>query len=160
MLKDVFRPIERHNRFVLTSHAQPASDAIGSALAFRQILRAMGKNADVVLRDGETNLPAVAVCSRSCPVGDGQRRLRSCDHSRVRQYPAYPAARTREQVSDQHRSSPERRPFGQVNWIDPEAVATAEMVYGWRAKRGQDLSAKIATCLYTAVLTDTGIVHV
>ena len=52
MLKEVLKHIEQHNRFVLTSHARPDGDAIGSALACRQILRAMGKDADVVLRDG------------------------------------------------------------------------------------------------------------
>src|SRR4051812_4815936 len=52
MLKDVLKHIEQHNRFILTSHARPDGDAIGSALAFRQILRAMGKEAVVVLRDG------------------------------------------------------------------------------------------------------------
>jgi len=52
MLKDVLKHIEQRNRFVLTSHARPDGDAIGSALACRQILRAMGKEADVVLRDG------------------------------------------------------------------------------------------------------------
>src|SRR5712672_1766752 len=52
MLQDVLQQIEQRNRFVLTSHARPDGDAIGSALACRQILRAMGKEADVVLRDG------------------------------------------------------------------------------------------------------------
>src|ERR1700692_1097334 len=52
MLRDVLKHIEQRNRFVLTSHARPDGDAIGSALACRQILRAMGKEADVVLRDG------------------------------------------------------------------------------------------------------------
>ena len=52
MLQDVLQQIEQHDRFVLTSHARPDGDAIGSALACCQILRAMGKQADVVLHDG------------------------------------------------------------------------------------------------------------
>src|SRR6202167_4823881 len=52
MLRDVLHQIERRARFVLTSHARPDGDAVGSALACCQILRGMGKQADVVLHDG------------------------------------------------------------------------------------------------------------
>jgi phosphoesterase RecJ-like protein len=48
------------------------------------------------------------------------------------------------------------RPFANVNWIDPKAVATAEMVYRLAREAGVKISPEIATCLYTAVLTDTG----
>ena len=48
------------------------------------------------------------------------------------------------------------RPFAHVNWIDPKAVATAEMVYRLAREAGVKISPEIATCLYTAVLTDTG----
>jgi bifunctional oligoribonuclease and PAP phosphatase NrnA len=43
-----------------------------------------------------------------------------------------------------------------VNWIDPKAVATAEMVYRLAREAGVPISPDVATCLYTAVLTDTG----
>ena len=45
MLSEVLKHIEQRNRFVLTSHARPDGDAIGSALACRPLLRAMGKEA-------------------------------------------------------------------------------------------------------------------
>src|SRR5207248_8090310 len=54
---------------------------------------------------------------------------------------------------DHHESG---KPFAHVNWIDPKAVATAEMVYRLARQAGVPISAEIATCLYTAVLTDTG----
>ena len=52
MLNEVLKQIEQRKRFVLTSHARPDGDAVGSTLACCQILRAMGKNADVILHDG------------------------------------------------------------------------------------------------------------
>jgi phosphoesterase RecJ-like protein len=52
MLREVLQQIEQRSRFVLTSHARPDGDAVGSALACCQVLRAMGKHADVVLHDG------------------------------------------------------------------------------------------------------------
>src|SRR5580698_7599776 len=52
MLNEVLKHIEERDRFLLTSHARPDGDAVGSALACCQILRSMGKEADVVLHDG------------------------------------------------------------------------------------------------------------
>jgi phosphoesterase RecJ-like protein len=48
------------------------------------------------------------------------------------------------------------RPFANVNWIDPSAVATAEMVFRLANEAGVKITPEIATCLYTAVITDTG----
>ena len=48
------------------------------------------------------------------------------------------------------------RPFANVNWIDPHAVATAEMVFRLGREAGAHFSPEIATCLYTALMTDTG----
>jgi bifunctional oligoribonuclease and PAP phosphatase NrnA len=54
---------------------------------------------------------------------------------------------------DHHQSG---KPFANVNWIDPSACATAEMIYKLSREAGVKLTAQMATCLYTAVLTDTG----
>ena len=56
MLDEVLNQIERRQKFILTSHARPDGDAVGSALACAQILRSMGKQATVVLSDG---VPAI-----------------------------------------------------------------------------------------------------
>jgi phosphoesterase RecJ-like protein len=48
------------------------------------------------------------------------------------------------------------RPFANVNWIDPHAVATGEMVFRLAREAGTPFSPEIATCLYTALMTDTG----
>ena len=52
MLDEVLNQIGRRQTFILTSHARPDGDAVGSALACCQILRSMGKQANVVLSDG------------------------------------------------------------------------------------------------------------
>jgi len=157
MVKEVLRHIEERQRFLLTSHARPDGDAVGSALACCQILRAMGKDAEVVLHDG---VPRIY---QPLPFAD-----RVVQTDRVNG--AYEAAiilecdsiqRTRleglEQqflISIDHHLS--GRPFAHVNWIDPKAVATAELVYRLAREAGVKISPEIATCLYTAVLTDTG----
>ena len=52
MLERVLQEIRARRRFVVTSHARPDGDGIGSALACGQILRVMGKDAEVVMHDG------------------------------------------------------------------------------------------------------------
>jgi len=54
---------------------------------------------------------------------------------------------------DHHSSA---RPYAHVNWIDPSACATAEMIFNLASRAGAKISPEVATCLYTAVLTDTG----
>ena len=157
MLEDVLRQIERRDSFVLTSHARPDGDAIGSALACCQVLRAMGKQADVVLHD------PVPRIYRPLPFADQVVQANRLNGS-------YQAAiilecdsllRTRlEGLEDRflinidHHAS--GRPFADVNWINPHAVATAEMVFRLGREAGVPLSPEIATCLYTALMTDTG----
>ena len=52
MLERVLQEIRARRRFLVTSHARPDGDGIGSALACGQILRIMGKDAEVVMHDG------------------------------------------------------------------------------------------------------------
>ncbi len=157
VLEDVLRHIDQHDHYVLTSHARPDGDAVGSALACCQILREMGKQADVVLHD------PVPRIYRSLPFAD---QVVQADRVLTR----YQAAiilecdsihRTRLEglegrflISIDHHVS--GRPFAHVNWIDPHAVATAEMVFRLAREAGIKFSPEIATCLYTALMTDTG----
>ncbi|HEY1262220.1 MAG TPA: bifunctional oligoribonuclease/PAP phosphatase NrnA [Terriglobales bacterium] len=157
MLQDVLKHIEQRERFILTSHARPDGDAIGSALACAQILRSMGKQADVVLRDGVPRiyrpLPFADTVLQSDRINGAYQAaiILECDS----------VQRTRlEGLDDQFLINIDHhvsgRQFGHVNWIDPNAVATAELVYRLAREAGVRISPEIATCLYTAVLTDTG----
>jgi phosphoesterase RecJ-like protein len=51
---------------------------------------------------------------------------------------------------------PDNRRFGHVNWIDPTAAATGEMVYDLLLALGLAVKPAIATNLFTAIHTDTG----
>jgi bifunctional oligoribonuclease and PAP phosphatase NrnA len=157
MVKEVLRRIEERQRFLLTSHARPDGDAVGSALACCQILRSMGKEADVFLRDGVPRiyqpLPfADKVVQADRVNGDYEAAiLLECDSV---QRTRLEGLEERFLINIDHHLS--GRPFAHVNWIDPTAVATAEMVYRLAREAGVKISAEIATCLYTALLTDTG----
>jgi phosphoesterase RecJ-like protein len=157
MLREVLSHIERRRRFVLTSHARPDGDAIGSVLACSAVLRQMGKEAEVVMRD------AVPGIYRGLPFADSviqapQVRpeyeaaiILECD---CLQRTALEGLDGRFLINIDHHYS--GRPFADVNWIDPNACATAELIFRLAREAGVPISAEIATCLYTAVLTDTG----
>ena len=84
MLERVLKEIRERQRFVVTSHARPDGDGIGSALALGQILRVMGKDADVVMYDGVPriyqNLPFAgrAIQAKEVPPNDAVILL-ECD---------------------------------------------------------------------------------
>ncbi len=157
MLNDVLRHIAQRDRFLLTSHARPDGDAVGSTLACCEVLRAMGKRAEVVLHDGVPRvyrtLPFADQAAQAERIGSGYEAaiILECDS----------VQRTRllglEEhflISIDHHLS--GRPFANVNWIDPKAVATAEMIYRLALEAGVKVSPDMATCLYTALITDTG----
>lgn len=157
MLDQVLVEINRRERFVLTSHARADGDAVGSTLACSEILRQLGKQSDVVLHGGVPrvyqSLPfAERIANAEIVTGNYDAAiLLECDSiERTR----LKGLEDRFLINiDHHRSG---RNFANVNWIDPQAVATAEMVYKLAKTAGVKITPDMATCLYTAVLTDTG----
>ena len=51
---------------------------------------------------------------------------------------------------------PDNRRYGTIDWIDPSAAATGEMVWELIKRLGLTLTADVALNLYTAIHTDTG----
>ncbi|HEX9254021.1 MAG TPA: bifunctional oligoribonuclease/PAP phosphatase NrnA [Candidatus Angelobacter sp.] len=156
-LAQVLQEIQQRRRFLVTSHARPDGDAIGSTLALAQILRKMGKSAAVILGDPVPllyhPLPGSETIVHSSQVnGDYDAVIiLECDsvqRTRLR------GLENQFLINiDHHISS---RPFANINWIDPSAVATAELIFRLAQAAQVKITAEIATCLYTAVLTDTG----
>ena len=149
--------VNGRQRFLVTSHARPDGDAVGSVLGCVKILRAMGKEADAVLHDG---VPQIYKCLPNAdevkaltdvPAGYDAAIILECDS----------VERTRLQGLgslflinlDHHNSAKE---FADLNWIEQDASATAELIFKLALRAGVRITPDIATCLYTAVLTDTG----
>src|SRR5690242_13324670 len=157
MLDQVLKEIEQRESFVLTSHARPDGDAVGSVLACGEILRQMGKSVEVVLHDG------VPTIYRPLPFADQVRKADSVNGHYEAAILLECDSVQRTRISglernfliniDHHATG---KLFGDVNWIEPSACATAEMIF-WLAEQARvKITPQIATCLYTAVLTDTG----
>ncbi len=144
-----------HDSFLITSHARPDGDAIGSSLAAMHLLERMGKKATVTLADPIprpfTALPGAERILRHQPAEVAEVGLvLECDSVGRTGFQQLSAAMT---VNiDHHRSG---LPFAEVNWIDPDAPAVGAMLYDLAVASGESISQEFATCLYAAVLTDT-----
>ncbi len=147
-------------RIVIMLHQRPDGDSIGSSLALGLGLRQLGK--DVVL-------------VRSDDLPDNMRFLRGSQEFRLHGEVEGPfdaavfldcgdvsrvgeARRLLEGVAvivnvDHHLSNTR---FGHVNWIEPEAAATGELVYRLLLDLGVRVDADMAAAIYASVVTDTG----
>lgn len=171
MMDEVLQSITEHNKFLLTSHSRPDGDAIGSVLALSQVLRSIGKEVDVILSDAVPaiyrRLPQSATIKHAKQVnGDYDVAvILECDSlSRTGLKGLDASGRVLVNI-DHHASA---KPFAHVNWIDSSACATAQMIFQLtkalaasrsgmgRSTKPSTITADVATCLYTAVLTDTG----
>ena len=109
-LDQVVAAIRARQRFVITSHARPDGDAIGSQVAMALALRALGKDVRLVDADPPPppmrELPGVELIEvTTAHRRPGRRR----DHDGVRRHRAAGRGRARARVRDQHRSPPGQR---------------------------------------------------
>ena len=152
----LWRLLGAHKSFLLTSHARPDGDAVGSALAMMHLLEDLGKSVSVCFADPIPSifncLPGVDRISATLPERSVDvALLLECD-SVARSGFRHLEAEITVNV-DHHLSG---RQFADFNWIDPEACAVAAMIYDLALAGRVNITPAIASCLYAAILTDTG----
>jgi phosphoesterase RecJ-like protein len=159
-LRQIVDAIRSKQRFVITSHARPDGDAIGSSLAMAYALRQMGKDVRVVSRDASPpqfeTLPGVndiTVTERVDDPGDAVIVMECGDLSR----PGIAGLDRGFVINIDHH--PGNAMYGALNWFDVSAAACGEMVFDLILSLGAPLTLEIATHVYVAVLTDTGSFH-
>jgi phosphoesterase RecJ-like protein len=148
--------LQERQSFLLTSHARPDGDAIGSTLGLMHLLDGLGKDVTVVFADPIPliyhQLPGVERIVHELPaIAPDAAILLECGSVERSGFDRIPAAFSIN--IDHHQSS---KPFASFNWIDPHACAVGAMVYDLAIAAAADITSAMATCLYTAVLTDTG----
>lgn len=156
-LQAVLDSVHRGQRFAIGSHARPDGDAVGSMLACGLILDQLGKHADLVSADPVPliyrGLPCASKIRQATRLEDDYDAviLLECDGV---QRSRLAGLEGRFLVNIDHHAT--GRSFANVNWIDVEACAVAQMVYRLATAAGAEVTPQIAACLYAAVLTDTG----
>ena len=160
MLSQVIDLIEKHERFAITSHIRPDGDSLGSSLALCWILRGLKKDAEVIMCDrvppAYAKLPGadeVRVVPEVDRAYDAAFVIECSDVSR----PGLPGLKDQFVVNIDHHSTTAL--FGDVNWIDSTAAAVGEMIYNLAKAIGARITPELSSCVYAALLTDTGSFH-
>lgn len=160
---EILGVVRAGRRFLAVLHENPDGDSLGTTFGLALALGSLGK--EVVVAGGDTLPPAYAFLP-------GSDRLRGpsevvgpfdaailpdcADLSRTGAVrPAVDACPV--VVNIDHHGSNDR--FGTHAWVVPEASAAGELVYHLLLALGAKLTPALATCLYTAIVTDTGSFH-
>jgi bifunctional oligoribonuclease and PAP phosphatase NrnA len=153
--------IRSHERFLLATHENPDGDALGSILAMKLALEALGKDARMYLY-GTTPLPAeykfmnLEGLERALPDDAGERVLLALDCANERRLGQDAALVENAPLVldiDHHHDNTR---YGTVNVIVGDASSTAEIVRDLLRELEVDLTPEIAEALYVALVTDTG----
>lgn len=157
-LSGIAAAIRSADRFLVTSHARPDGDAVGSSLACAELLRQLGKTCDVVLADPVPQvyltLPGIQAVKHLERI-DASRYdcaiVLECDGTErtgLQGLQALPLLNIDHHITGCN--------FGALNWIDDSAAAVAILVYQLARYLDVSVTPAMATCLYTALFTDTG----
>lgn len=149
--------LARRQSFVLTSHARPDGDAIGSSLSLAFALEHLGKQVRVVLHDAVpapyASFPGIDRIELATSVSgdfDAAVLLECSDITR----PEITGLDRYVVVNVDHHLG--NAMYGQVNWFDASAAACGEMVADIIDALGVPWTREIAAQLYLAIATDTG----
>ncbi len=153
----VLSAIQRGEHFLVAAHARPDGDAIGSILACGMMLQQLGKQVDMVSRDRipliYRDLPCVDLIRVTDTVEGGYDTVILLECDSIERTGLHGLAGRSIINIDHHYSG---KLFADVNWIQNDACAVAAMVYELAMLADVRITPEIATCLYVAVLTDTG----
>ena len=143
--------------FILTSHARPDGDAVGSQLALGLALETLGKTIRLIDRDpvpgpyaGFPGATRVEATPRTTARADAVVYLECSSSDR----PEVAGFEGQFAINIDHHAGNEM--YGDVNWFDGTAAACGEMVADVIDALGVPWSREIASHLFLAVATDTG----
>ncbi len=162
--------IEGVQNIVLATHVRPDGDAVGSMFGLANILKMLGKHVICYLEEslpkrysfldpgvriktdfewirayieecGKDILGICLDCGALSRLGKNREKLR-----KIKPFI----------VIDHHKGN---NRFGDLNWIEPHRSSTGEMIYDLAVELGaaEKMSKEAAECLYTAIVTDSGL---
>jgi bifunctional oligoribonuclease and PAP phosphatase NrnA len=159
-IRQIRDEILRRQRFLLTSHARPDGDSIGSQLAMAFALDALGKEVRIVNADPAPEhyqefpgMDRIEIASSAAADVDAVIVMECSDLTRA----GVAGLEKQFLINIDHHAG--NRMYGAVNWHDESAAACGEMVFDIIRELGVPLSLEIATHIYLAILTDTGSFH-
>ncbi len=155
--------LERADQVALACHVNPDADAMGSMLALACFLARRGKRVAATWPNGIREAPrwASLLPGREHLVAPGDMpkqpqvlvALDTADIGRLDGLAHLVKGAGTVIVVDHHVTN---SGFGGIDLIDPNAAATAQLVYALIDRMGGGLDRDIAACLYAGLVTDTG----
>lgn len=160
-LAQIREQILARQRFLITSHARPDGDSIGSQLAMAYALEALGKQVRIVNADQAPDhyqefpgVPQIEIAaSIERPSVDAVIVMECSDLTRT----GVAGLEQEYLINIDHHAG--NRLYGALNWHDEKSAACGEMVFDLIQALGVPLTFEIATHIYLAILTDTGSFH-
>ena len=162
LVQQALAMIQPAQRIALLAHESPDGDCIGSALGMAHILRLVGKECVPACADAAPRnlsfLPGIETLQQTLG-GECFDLVIALDTGELRRFG---------RLYDDHRSFLDNARIlnidhhissdgcGQVNIIDTESAATAEIIVLFQQQAGLPLNRDAALCLLTGVITDTG----
>jgi phosphoesterase RecJ-like protein len=160
MLRRISERIGRHRVFLITAHERLDGDALGSELALCLMLKSLGKEVVVYNQDPTPGnylflpgsdrivheLPPLGPFEVAFVLDCGELNRVGRESARIGKIP--------DLVNIDHHVS--NGGFCDIRLIDPQASSTGELIFRLVRDMGLAVTGEMATCLYTAILTDTG----
>jgi phosphoesterase RecJ-like protein len=158
--EQVLRAIRAGQRFAVVTHENLDGDALGSLIAMQALLRALGKDAVIVIAAEEFPLPpeySFFALDGLCTQAPDDLEARTTIFLDCGNLDRNPLAAMREAeplINIDHHHDNTR--FGTINHVVEEASCTAEIVWDLIGALGVEISATTAEALYVGLVTDTG----
>lgn len=153
----ISRKILESQRIVITSHLRPDGDSICTGLALYFMGELLGKKMAYINKD-VTPFPFNHFPENE-KIQIGQIPSRAYDMIILLEC-ASVARSGQENIGDYYKVNIDHHHsnyhYADINWVDPEASAVAEMVYLLGGKLNIHFSSRIANLLYCAIISDTG----
>jgi len=162
LVEQIRDEVLQRQRFLITSHARPDGDSIGSQLAMAFALDALGKDVRIINADPPPphylEFPGVNRIEIATEVAAGVEAdaliVMECGdlgRTGVKGFEPYFIINIDHHVGN--------RMYGTVNWFDESAAACAEMVFDVVRALDVPMTREIASHIYLAIITDTGSFH-
>jgi phosphoesterase RecJ-like protein len=152
--------VRARSSFLLTSHARPDGDSIGSQLAMAFALDALGKRVRVVNADPPpahlSKFPGIDRIEARPSVEGAYDALIVMECGDLKR-PGVAGLDSYYIINIDHHIG--NTGYGAVNWYDESAAACTEMVFRLIESLGVPLGKEIASYIYLGILTDTGSFH-
>jgi phosphoesterase RecJ-like protein len=158
--EQIINVINKSSKIAVTSHVVPDGDNVGSSLALCHALKKLSKHVTYLIDD---NIPEVYKFLKGAREVERLSSFADLDYDlviamdcgdlerlgKVKQL----AEKTRLINIDHHISNTK---FGEINLVEENASATAEIAYKLIKSMGIFIDKDIAECIYTGIVTDTG----